>query len=367
MDRIAVRSVCPAVPLLETAISGNCPDANPNDNLADDDALQACLNRGGVTALVAGSPGYILARGLKISNSGTTLRGADPSRPARIVAASTLQNTMLFGDSVSDLVVRFLEIDGNREGRQALAWQCADYRAWASGLVIHNARNFVIADNHIQNTLCGSALEVNGSDFEIARNLIEASGHGMELKDAREPWADGITLQNCFGGEVHDNKIVDATDGGIVSGGGTCSIVHNDISNVSRHAFAGVGLHDFTLLGADHSGTVAAYNIVTTQNGMSSFGFSLGIHPWHEWPYDGLPAPYNTGGTVACNQVSGSNFNIEIDGVRSVTVQDNTLGGVGGNPLCEGPAVPYTSYAPHVLDSTLQAGAANREFDGCIP
>jgi hypothetical protein len=85
------------------------------------------------------------------------------------------------------------------------------------------------------------------------------------------------------------------------------------------------------------------------------------------WPYNGLPAPYNTGGTVACNQVSGSNFNIEIDGVKGVTLLDNAIGAPDGNPLCNGPVAPYTSYAPHVLDSTLQPGAINREFDGCIP
>lgn len=366
-DRVAMRSVCPSVPVVETAMAPNCPDANPNDNLPDDDALQACLNRGGLTALPAGSPGFILAKGIKIFNNGQTLRGADPAHPARLVAAATLQDTMLRGDTISDTVVRFLELDGNRDARTALLGQCGGYRIWATGLAIRYSRNFVVADNHITNTLCGSALEVDGSDFEVARNVIEGSGHGLEAKDASEPWADGITLHNCFGGEVHDNKVVDATDVGIVSGGGACSIVHNDVSNVSRHVFGGITLHDFTLKGVDHTGTVVAHNIVTGKNGMTSFGFSLGIHPWHNWPLNGMPAPYNTGGTVACNQVSGGNFNLEVDGVKGLTVVDNTIGDVGGSPRCKGPAVPYTAYGAHVIDSTLQAGATEREFDGCIP
>lgn len=366
-ERIAVRSVCPAVPVVEAAMAPNCPEANPNDNLPDDDALQACLNRGGLTALPAGSPGFILAKGLKIFNNGQTLRGADPAHPARFVAAATLQDTMLRGDTISDTVVRFLELDGNREARTALLGQCGGYRIWATGLAIRYSRNFVVADNHITNTLCGSALEVDGSDFEVARNVIEGSGHGLEAKDASEPWADGITLHNCFGGEVHDNKVVDATDVGIVSGGGACNIVHNDVSNVSRHVFGGITLHDFTLKGVDHTGTVVAHNIVTGKNGMTSFGFSLGIHPWHNWPLDGMPAPYNTGGTVACNQVSGSNFNLEVDGVKGLTVVDNKIGEVGGSPRCKGPSVPYTFYGAHVIGSQLQPGATEREFDGCIP
>jgi hypothetical protein len=29
--------------------------------------------------------------------------------------------------------------------------------------------------------------------------------------------------------------------------------------------------------------------------------------------------------------------------------------------------VPYTSFTPHVLNSTLRPGWTEREFDGCIP
>ena len=365
--QVATRAVCPAIPAVGTAIDANCPEANPNDNLPDDDALQACLNRGGLTALPAGSPGFILEKGLKIFNNGTTLRGADPAHKARLVAAATLKDTMVRGDTVTDVVVRYLELDGNRDARTASLGSCGGYRIWATGLAIRYSRNFVLADNHIQNTLCGSSLEVDGSDFEVARNVIESSGHGLEAKDANEPWADGITLHNCWGGEVHDNKVVDATDVGIVSGGGSCNIVHNDVSNVSRHVFGGITLHDFTLMGVDHSGTVVAHNIVSAKNGMTSFGFSLGIHPWHNWPLNGMPAPYNIGGTVACNQVSGGNFNLEVDGVKGITIVDNMIGETGGSPRCKGPATAYTSYPAHVLESTLQAGFTEKEFDGCIP
>jgi hypothetical protein len=268
---------------------------------------------------------------------------------------------------VTDVVVRYLELDGNRAARTASLGKCGGYRIWASGLAIRYSRNFVLVDNHIQNTLCGSALEVDGSDFEVARNVIEGSGHGLEAKDANEPWADGITLHNCWGGEVHDNKVVDATDVGIVSGVGSCSIVHNEVVNEARHVFGGITLHDFSLLGVNHSGTVVAHNIVTGKNGMTSFGFSLGIHPWHGWPLNGMPAPYNIGGTVSCNQVSGGNFNLEVDGVKGITILDNQIGATGGSPRCKGPVVGYTSYPAHVLESTLQPGYTEREFDGCIP
>jgi hypothetical protein len=366
-ERVAARAVCPAVPALGTVLEANCPDANPNDDLPDDDALQTCLNRGGLTALPAGSPGFILEKGIKIFNNGQTLRGADPAKPARFVAAATLHDTMIRADTISDLVVSYLELDGNRSARGASLKDCGGYRVWASSLVVRYSRNFALTDNHITNTLCGSALEVDGSDFEVARNVIESSGHGLEAKDANEPWADGITLHNCWGGEVHDNVVIDATDVGIVTGGGTCNIVHNRVENAARHVFGGITMHDFTLKGVDHTGTVVAHNTVTGKNGMTSFGFSLGIHPWHGWPFQGMPAPYNTGGTVACNTVAGSNFNLEVDGVKGMTIVDNTIGATGGTPRCKGPAVAYTVYTPHVLDSTLQPGYTEREFDGCIP
>jgi hypothetical protein len=361
------RSTCPQVAVTEAAVEPNCPAANPNDDQPDDDALQTCLNRGGMTALPAGNPGFILAKGLKILTNGIILRGADPTKLARFVAAPTLHDTMIRGDTVTDIVVRYVELDGNRSGRTAFLPDCHDYRLFASGLVVRYSRNFALLDNHITHTLCGSALEVDGADFEVARNHIEWSGHGLEAKDAPEPWADGITLHNCFNGQVHDNLVVDSTDVGIVSGGGACSIVHNEVVNENQHTFGGITLHDFSLKGADHTGTVVAYNIVTGKNGMLGFGFSLGIHPWHGWPFQGLPAPYNTGGTVACNQVSGGEFNIEVDGVQGIHVVDNQIGATGGSPRCNGPATPYTSYSPHVLASTLQPGWTEKEFDGCIP
>jgi hypothetical protein len=362
-----LRSTCPSLAISETAVEPNCPAANPNDDQPDDDALQTCLNRGGMTALPAGNPGFILAKGIKIFTNGVILRGADPTKLARFIAAPTLHDTMIRGDTVTDIVVRYLELDGNRSARTAFLPDCHDYRLFASGLVVRYSRNFALLDNHITNTLCGSALEVDGADFEIARNHIELSGHGLEAKDAPEPWADGITLHNCWNGQVHDNLVVDSTDVGIVSGGGACSIVHNEVINQTQHTFGGITMHDFSLKGADHAGSVVAYNVVTGKNGMLGFGFSLGIHPWHGWPFMGLPAPYNTGGTVACNQVSGGEFNVEVDGVQGITISDNQIGATGGSPRCKGPATAYTSYSPHVLASTLQPGWTEKEFDGCIP
>jgi hypothetical protein len=367
-QQLARRPTCPAPPISETAIAPNCPLANPNDNMPDDDALQACLDGGGTVALAAGTPGFILAKGLKITQDGTTLRAADPAHLARFVADATLQNTMILGLHVANVVVRFLELDGNRPARTAFLPMCHGYRLFASGLVVDFARNFAILDNHITRTLCGAAVEVDGVDFEIARNFIEWSGHGTEARDAAESWADGITLHTCNNGQVHDNLVVDATDVGIVSGGGACDIEHNEVTNERQHTFGSITLHDFTLKGVDHTGAVVAYNTVNGRNGMVAFGFSLGIHPWHSAAMWASSPAFNTGGTVACNNVSGGVVNIEVDGVKGITVQDNTIGPTGSaTPRCNGAATGYTSYSAHVLGSTLQPGWLDREYDGCIP
>ena len=360
-QQVATRATCPSPPVVETAIAPNCPLANPNDAIPDDDALQACLDKGGTIALPAGNPGFILAKGLTITQDGTTLRGADPAHPALFLAAATLANTMILGSSRANIVFRFLSLDGNRPARTAFLTRCAGYRSWASGLVVDFAHNFAVLDNRITRTLCGASLEVDGADFEIARNVIETNGHGLENRDASEPWADGITLHNCDNGQVHDNLVTDATDVGIVSGGGACDIEHNEVVNKSQHVFGGITLQDFFTTDVDHTGAVVAYNTVTGQNGMLAFGFSLGIHPWSRYPYI-------TGGTLACNEVSGGVVNIEIDGAKSITVRDNAIGAPGtGTPRCDGAATGYTSYSPHVMSSTLQAGWTERKYDGCIP
>jgi hypothetical protein len=360
-QQVASHPTCPSPPVIELAIAPNCPLANPNDTIPDDDALQACLNQGGTVALPAGTPGFILAKGLTITQDGTTLRGADPAHPALIVAAATLQNTMILGSGRANIVVRFLSLDGNRPARTAFLGMCAGYRLWASGLVVDFAHNFALLDNHITRTLCGAALEVDGADFEIARNVIETNGHGTEARDATEPWADGITLHNCDNGQVHDNLVTDATDVGIVTGGGACDIEHNEIVNKAQHVFGGITMHAFGMTDVDDTGAVVVYNTVTGQNGMLSFGFSLGIHPWGRFPYI-------TGGTVACNRVSGGVVNIEIDGARSITVSDNTIGAPSTTaPRCGGPATGYTSYSPHVTTATLQPGWTERQYDRCIP
>ena len=50
-----------------------------------------------------------------------------------------------------------------------------------------------------------------------------------------------------------------------------------------------------------------------------------------------------------------------------ITVLDNNIGATGGSPRCKGPPIAYSVHPPHVLNSTVQPGYTEREFDGCIP
>ncbi len=346
----------------------NCPAANPYDNTPDDAALQACLNKGGETRLWPGTPGYILAGPLQIGTDNTVLTSTSTATRATLIASSTLNNNntaapgMFTSSGHNNLSVSFITFDGNRPARTAeLSTLCAAnlYRGAASNVTFGATTHLAFDDNESTRTLCGSALQVDGTTFELARNLIDDNGHGTENQDAPQPWSDGMTLLKCAGGNVHNNTIRDATDVAIVTGGGACLIQNNVIMAQSRHAFAGIGLGAFSPLNGNHTGTIVSGNQITASFGRMGFGLSLGLHPWN-------PSVYTTGGTVQANSVSGAIVNIAVDGTNSLTVSGNTMSIPQGSPKCGGSPTNYTA-AHFDTSSNLQSGYVIRLYDGCLP
>lgn len=335
-----------------------CLAANPNDNVADDDMLQACLDQGGVVRLEPGTPGYLLAKGLTVSKDGTRITSTSTTR-ARLQAEPALAAPLLTMTNRANVAISFLEFDGNRPARTGIA-TCKGYRIFGTNVAIEGSQNFQFTDNRSTHAMCGSALQVNGTSFEIARNLIDDNGHGREAVDAPEPWSDGITLGLCSGGNVHDNDVVDATDIAIVDGGGAgCQIVNNTIQATSRHAFAGIALHVFIAEGnGDHTGTVVKSNHISSGPGLMTFGLSIGMHSW-------APTTTAKGGTVTNNVVTGALVDLQVDGVDGVTVSGNAIGTTSGAPGCGGTAAAYTT--AHATTSNLQSGGTPHVYDGCIP
>jgi hypothetical protein len=320
------------------------------------------LNQGGAVVLAPGNPGYIIATGLTINVDNTVLTSSAAPTRARLVADPGLAAPLLAMTNRNGVRITFIEVDGNRPNRTGIA-TCMGYRIFGTNVSLEGSTNFAFNDSRSTQAMCGSALQINGSNFELARNLIDNNGHGREAQDAPEPWSDGMTLGKCDGGYVHDNQVIDATDIAIVDGGGpNCRIENNVIQAMTRHAFGGIALHVFTAEGnGDHSGTTVTNNRITSGTNLMSFGLSLGMHPW------GGANLMTTamGGSITQNTVSGAVVDLQVDGVSGMTVTGNTLSSPSGTPGCGGSTALYT--VAHDTGCTLDPGSTARVYDSCIP
>lgn len=173
----------------------NCPDANPYDSQPDDAAINACLSRGGVVTLEGEPSGghvyYWIQHSLNITVSGTTLTVAEPGERAYLLATNDLYGPMLqTASGVNDYELSELEFGGEVYGR-IYRDQCQGYRAFGSNLVL-TGDGFRVHDMGTAGAMCGTALGVHGSNFEIWN--VTSADNGIaenESHTAPEPWSDG--------------------------------------------------------------------------------------------------------------------------------------------------------------------------------
>jgi len=142
----------------------------------------------------------------------------------------------------TDTVVRYLEASVNatpappRLGRGG-GGATAALRIWATSCPIRYSLKFVVPTTHPEHAV-RLRLDVAGSDFEVARNLIEISGTGSKSRRGA-PVARLHHAPNCWGGEVHDNHVHRCHRRRHRDGRGSCSIVHTSPPNIGRHVFGG--------------------------------------------------------------------------------------------------------------------------------
>ncbi len=305
-----------------------CPRADPNDQIPDDEALQACLDAGGVVELEPGLPGYILRKGLRLRKSQTQLRSSRPPQRARLLAHPELFAPMLaVGDDVSDYSLSHLIFDGN-VGNRLRRRECKGYRDFGTNL---QPRGSAFALRHVDSihAMCGSACEVAGSDYEIENCRFENNGFSKDqAPETPEPWADGLTLLRCDQGRVRGNFFKDNTDINIVVGGGRdCRIEGNRIEQSAVYGFA--GLHVFNFTGGnsgngDHSGSVYRDNTIVSARDRLAFGIVVGPHPWF------MNLNVRDAGTIENNEVSGAVVGLAVDGIAAGVVRGNRISGSQG-------------------------------------
>jgi hypothetical protein len=343
--------------------NGNCPAANPNDVLPDDAALQACLNGGGTVKLEPGSPGYIIAQGIRITVNGTVLTSAAAPTKARLIADPELLAPLIDSRNRWDFTIEYVIVDGNKNARTRLAECTTDFvRTFGSNINIGGGHDIVLRHIESVRTMCGTAIQISATDYEIAHSRIADNGFSRDQLSTSisAPWSDGITALKCSNSHIHHNTVVDNTDIGIISGGGPgCVIENNTITQTNVRAFGGLAVHNFPNNGAgDHSGAVYRNNTITSGYSRLDFGMTIGMHPW----FPELDTRY---GSVLNNTVSGAVVNLAVDGYSFGTIEGNDLsnpqGSFSHNVNCPNFTANYT--VAHVNQVSLQPGWESRSFD----
>lgn len=354
-----------AVSAGEALAQNTCPAASPNDYVPDDGPLQDCLNAGGTIALSPGSPGYILAAGLRLAVSGTVITSAAAPTQATIVADAGLDGFMISnrdGIALNNWELSFLIWDGNNYNRTNYSGKCStDYRPRGITASL-KGDGFVIKNNHFVNAMCGSSLEISGAGFSVYSNSIVNSGFPLaSAPGGTQPFADGITTLRCVNSGIWSNYIENASDIGIVVGlneATGCQVTYNTVKNTSRYGLAGISNG-----GAyDHGGTLIANNTIESSLNQLAFGVFVGEGPWCCNTY----SPYV--GQVVHNTISGAVVNLAVDNIGGGEVRDNALYGARGTQGmgCSWPA--ELTYGA-IGSAIVQSGGVYRRYGhgSCTP
>ena len=367
-----VRTVAPAAMLLALlslagpANAQTCP-AIPDDGIEDDAVIQACLNGGGLVSLASGV--YNIRLGLRLRVSGTVFTSSAPPARPRLVAHPDIMGNASWNTPIlatadptpNNWEISHMTFDGNRFYRNN-AWTCnGSYNPGGSNLIVKGS-GFVIRYVESTQALCGSALEVNGSDYYIYDSVFTANGFA-DGQYYPFTFADGLTALRCEGGTIWNNYFVDNTDVDLIVGTGTyCTVRFNTVQHSNQFGFAGMQVGGNN---ANLSGSSISNNSVQAGYNLLSFGLVLGAHPWN--------GNHDTShvGTVEDNAVSGAVMNVLVEGVYGGVFTGNSISGSQGNRGYAGCQI-YGDYfvGAHVGSLTLQGGWIGiTSFDTgiCVP
>jgi hypothetical protein len=264
-----------------------------------------------------------------------------------LIAHADLNTQILRTSGVSGLQLLAIKLDGNKANRTAT---CRGYRGNGANISLFDGDGWKLINIESSRALCGTALEISGTNYEIANSQFYSNGYSTGQRGG-EPWADGITLAYCQGGYVHDNYLEDSTDIAIVSGGTGgygCRVENNTIHQANNHAFAGIAAHNFVeggTGGGDHTNSLYQNNTITSALNQLDLGISVGMHGW-------FSDRDTFGGSIINNSVSGARINLDIYGYHDGTVNNNTISSPQGSFF--GFGANYA--ATNVTNTCLQLG-----------
>jgi hypothetical protein len=287
----------------------------------DGGPIQSVLDNGRDAVLCEGAE-FEISQRLDYASDGQSIytegRPSGEDRAVLKISASDLTTVVKETDQ-TDVTLESVIVDGNRpeygyKDGEALLIFGRD----AGGATIKNVR--------AKNTRSWSTLHLprwggKCQNITVKSNMFGPAG----TADGR--WADGISLA-CEDAKVVENRIVDATDGGIVIFGATGSTVkENTIIAKNRTLLGGINMVDYgngdNAIHSDYSGTSVEANTIDAEGALVKIALGMGPSVWNWCHHAG---DRNRGGTVKNNVLEGSHmgYGFVVDGVKNWTVTGNS-------------------------------------------
>lgn len=332
---VGCRGTSPATPPPPSATptAGEAPP-EPTETPVPAATTEPCISSGDQTAINSRLRGpdavAVLCQGAVFNLTGPVVISADRQQvytqgfptddrraTLRIVSA-TLTTAVIMRD-FNDAVLSHVIVDGNRP---ALGYKGGDALVYAGG----SSSGQVIRAVRILEPRSWSALHLIQGHPSPAPPCANALVEDNEIGPAgssNETWADGISLA-CTNTIVRNNRITDATDGGIVIFGATGSLIEgNTIRAETRTLLGGINMVDFDPYEGNYTGTIVRNNVIDASGAVIRIGLGMGVRVWGCWPADTDKTLY--GGVVAGNVLRGETmqYGFAVDGVRNWLVTGN--------------------------------------------
>ena len=294
-----------------TQISNCIPSGDQQDINA------ALLQTGDVATLCPGAvfeltaPVVLSADGQQVYTEGFPI----DDRRAVLRVASVSEPSAVWMIDRSDVVLSNVIVDGNRPNLGQRSGEALILAGGsASGQVIREVKAF--------ETRSWSTIHLFEGGFPRCTGALVENNEIGPAGQSDGSWADGISLA-CTNSVVRNNKITDATDGGIVIFGAPGSLVEgNVIRATSRTLLGGINMVDFGPYDGDFTGTRVHANVIDAAGAVIRIGMAMGTHPW--WCDPNLEDT-NYGAVVTENILQGEHmqYGFAVDGVQNWTVMDN--------------------------------------------
>lgn len=346
-------------------------------------AIQKCVNDPGIAAINLPPGTYLIDAPIKIAHSGVTIRTAGLAANtqncqqlgnaacATFLASSAhdacINNNkgchdggMIQADSVTNVIIDHLILDGNRAGRlDSIAFQaCTGTQGVPKtnryGFNSHmncsgttGAQRCEFTYNFTRNALCGTGLEFKGVAGRIQGNA--AFNNGAHFPGQ---YADGLTvLSNDSGSDpsqhsiISDNHAVNNSDVGLIIGSAANGFIRSNwIQQTGAYAFAGLMIGNFCegkmCENGNYSGASIDHNTIQCNGGQCGFGINFGPDPWIPTTKED-PHVMLSGATITANAVSGARVLVNFGGADGVSFIGNTL------------SSPATTPDPGVADGSI--------------